>query len=159
MVAGDGDATRVHVHTDDPDAVIALFGDVRHLDVSDMRPPTTAFALAARLRGPLRLDRHASGRGAPPCHGGSVAVLAAPQAALVAALAFDPRRTPEENSAALLDAIARVRTASVAEGGELAPAMAAVADGAELVTVVTGEAPRSARTRSARSSRRVSSSR
>jgi hypothetical protein len=68
-----------------------------------------------------------------------VTVIAAPQAALVASLAYDAARPPEENSAALLDAIARVRTASVAVSGELAPAMAAVADGAELVTVVTGE--------------------
>jgi hypothetical protein len=32
-----------------------------------------------------------------------------------------------------------VRTASVPAGGELAPAVAALADGAEIITVVTGE--------------------
>ena len=140
MVVGDGDATRVHVHTDDPDAVIALFADVRQVDVSDMRPPTTAFALAdpASSRCSPRSACEAVAEIAP-FDGGSVTVIAAPQAALVASLAFDPARPPEENSAALLDAIARVRTASVPAGGELGPAVAALADGAELLTVVTGE--------------------
>ena len=75
----------------------------------DMRPPTTAFALAPGFE------------------------------ALVASLAFDAARSPEENSAVVLDAIARVRTASVLAGGDLGPAVAALVDGAELITVVTGE--------------------
>jgi len=74
-----------------------------------------------------------------PFDGGSVTVIAEPQAALVASLAFDAARPPEENSAAVLEAIARVRTASVPAGGDLAAAVAALSDGAELITVVTGE--------------------
>jgi uncharacterized protein len=139
MIARDGDATRVHVHTDDPDAVIALFADVRQVDLSDMRPPTTAFALAPGFESLFASLGVEAVSEVAPFDGGSVTVIAAPQAALVASLAYDAARPPEENSAALLDAIARVRTASVPAGGELAPAMAAVADGAELVTVVTGE--------------------
>jgi len=68
-----------------------------------------------------------------------VTVIAEQQTALVASLAFDAARPPAENSAAVLDAIARVRTASVPAGGDLAPAVSAVADGAELITVLTGE--------------------
>ena len=89
MIAGDGDATRVHVHTDDPDAVIALFADVRQVDLSDMRPATTAFALAPgfeSLFASLGVEAVAE---IAPFDGGSVTVIAAPQAALVASLAFD----------------------------------------------------------------------
>ena len=53
MIARDGELTRVHVHTDDPDAVVALFDDVRQVDVSDMWPPTTAFALAPGFEEPF----------------------------------------------------------------------------------------------------------
>jgi uncharacterized protein len=139
MVARDGDATRVHVHTDDPDAVIALFDDVLQVELSDMRPPTTAFAVAPgfeALFASLGVEAVAE---VAPFDGGSLTVIAEPQAALVASLAFDAARSPEENSAAVLDAIARVRTASVSAGGDLGTAVAALADGAELITVVTGE--------------------
>jgi dihydroxyacetone kinase-like predicted kinase len=143
MVVVDAGITRVHVHTDDPDAVIALFADVADVvdvDVSDMAPATTALALAepgfadlfasmgVRAVGELR-----------PHHAGSVLLIAEPQAALVAAVALDPQRTPEENSAAMLEAIARVRTASVPAGGELEPALRELAPGAELLTIITGE--------------------
>jgi dihydroxyacetone kinase-like predicted kinase len=138
-IAGDGDATRVHVHTDDPDAVVALFEDVMQVDLSDMRPTTTAFALAPGFEAVLEsMGVHAVAELAP-FDGGAVTVVAEPQAALVAAIAFDPARTPEENSAALLEAIGRVRTASVPAGGELAPAIAALAPGAEVLTVVAAE--------------------
>jgi dihydroxyacetone kinase-like predicted kinase len=139
MIARDGDATRVHVHTDDPDAVVALFAEVLQVDVSDMRPPTTAFALAPGFESLFASLGVEAVSELAPFDGGSVTLIAAPQAALVASIAFDAARPPEENSAALLDAIARVRTASVPAGGELAPAVAALADGAELLTVVTGE--------------------
>ncbi len=61
MIARDGDATRVHVHTDDPDAVIALFASLGVQAVSEVAP----------------------------FDGGSVTVIAEPQAALVASLACD----------------------------------------------------------------------
>ena len=138
-IAGDGDATRVHVHTDDPDAVVALFDEVLQVDLSDMRPPTTAFALAPGFEAVLgSMGVHAVEELAP-FDGGAVTVVAEPQAALVAAIAFDPARTPEENSAALLEAIGRVRTASVPAGGELAPTIAALAPGAEVLTVLAAE--------------------
>jgi len=139
MVARDGDTTRVHVHTDDPDAVIALFDDVRQVELSDMRPPTTAFALAPGFDALFASHGVQAVSEVAPFDGGSVTVIAEPQAALVASLAFDAARPPAENSAAVLDAIARVRTASVPAGGDLAPAVSAVADGAELITVLTGE--------------------
>ncbi len=139
MVARDGDATRVHVHTDDPDAVIALFDDVLQVELSDMRPPTTAFALAPGFEALFALLGVEAVSELAPFDGGSMTVIAEPQAALVASPAFDAARPPEESSAALLDAIARARTASVPAGGDLAPAVAALADGAELITVVTGE--------------------
>jgi dihydroxyacetone kinase-like predicted kinase len=140
MVVGDGEVTRVHVHTDDPDAVIALFADVVDVDVSDMAPATTALALAE----PGFADLFAS-MGVRtvdvvrPHHAGSVLIVAEPQAALVAALALDPDRSPEENSAAVLEALARVRTASVPAGGELAPAVRELAPGAELLTIIRAE--------------------
>jgi dihydroxyacetone kinase-like predicted kinase len=140
MVARDGAATRIHVHTDDPDAVVALLGDVAQVEVSDMLPATTAFALAdegfADVLASMGLRAVSELR---PFHAGSVAIVAEPQAALVASVAFDARRTPEENSAALLDAIARVRTASVPAGGELAAAIAELAPGAELLTILAGD--------------------
>jgi uncharacterized protein len=139
MIARDGDATRVHVHTDDPDDVVALFAEVLQVDVSDMRPPTTAFALAPGFESLFASLGVEAVSELAPFDGASVTLIAVPQAALVASIAFDALRPPEENSAALLDAIARVRTASVPAGGELAPAVAALADGAELLTVVTGE--------------------
>jgi len=104
-----------------------------------MRPPTTAFALAPGFEAVLgSMGVHAVEELAP-FDGGAVTVVAEPQAALVAAIAFDPARTPEENSAALLEAIGRVRTASVPAGGELAPAIAALAPGAEVLTVLAAE--------------------
>ena len=139
LLVGDGDTTRVHVHTDDPDAVIALFDDVRQVELSDMRPPTTAFALAPGFDALFASHGVQAVSEVAPFDGGSVTVIAEPQAALVASLAFDAARPPAENSAAVLDAIARVRTASVPAGGDLAPAVSAVADGAELITVLTGE--------------------
>jgi hypothetical protein len=139
MIARDGDATRVHVDTDDPNDVVALFAEVLQVDVSDMRPPTTAFALAPGFESLFASLGVEAVSELAPFDGGSVTLIAVPQAALVASIAFDAARPPEENSAALLDAIARVRTASVPAGGELAPAVAALADGAELLTVVTGE--------------------
>jgi hypothetical protein len=139
MVVGDGEITRVHVHTDDPDAVIALFADVVDVDVSDMAPATTALALAepgfADLFASMGVRTIDALR---PFHADGVVVIAEPQAALVAAVALDPGRSPEENSAALLAAIARVRTASVPEGGDLEPALRELARGAELVTIITG---------------------
>jgi dihydroxyacetone kinase-like predicted kinase len=139
MIARDGDATRVHVHTDDPDAVIALFDDVLQVELSDMRPPTTAFALAPGFEALFASLGVQAVAEVAPFDGGSLTVIAEPQAALIASLAFDAARSPEENSAAVLDAIAHVRTASVPAGGDLGPAVAALADGAELITVVTGE--------------------
>jgi hypothetical protein len=118
--------------------VIALVGDVAQAEISDMLPATTAFAVAdegfAELFASMGVR---TARGLEPFHGGSVALVAEPQASLVAAVAFDPARTPQENSAALLAALARVRTASVPEGGALGPALEPFAD-AELITVVTG---------------------
>jgi dihydroxyacetone kinase-like predicted kinase len=138
MVARDRGTTRIHVHTDDPDAVIALFDEVTQVEVSDMRPATTAFALAPGFEDLLASMGVRAVDELAPFDGGAVVLVAEPQAALVAALAFDPDRPPEENSAALLEAIARVRTASVPAGGDLAPAIAALAPGTELLTVLTG---------------------
>jgi dihydroxyacetone kinase-like predicted kinase len=138
-VLGDGATLRAHVHTDDPDAVVALFGDVLDLDVSDMWPRTTAFALAdggfEDLVASMGVRTAAE---VAPVDADCVFVVAEPQAALVASVAFDQDRTPQENSAALLEAIARVRTASVPAGGELGPALAGLAGGAELLTIITG---------------------
>jgi dihydroxyacetone kinase-like predicted kinase len=139
MVVGDGGITRVHVHTDDPDAVIALFDDILDVEVSDMAPPTTAFALADE--GFEELFASMSVRTVSelaPAHMDCVVLIAKPQAALVAAVAFDPQRDPRANSAAILEALARVRTASVPAGGALGPALAALAPGAELLTVLKG---------------------
>jgi fatty acid kinase len=137
MVVGDGRITRVHVHTDEPDAVIALFDEVLDVDVSDMLPATTAFALAdegfEELFASMGLRTIQEPR---PFHAGSVLVVAEPQAALVASVVIDPARSPEENSAAVLEAIARVRTASVAAGQDVRPAIEALAPGAELLTVL-----------------------
>jgi uncharacterized protein len=58
-----------------------------------------------------------------------------PRAALVAAVAFDPQRGPGENSAAMRQVIARVRTASVPAGGALGPAIEELAPGAELLLI------------------------
>ncbi|MEA2176962.1 MAG: fatty acid kinase, partial [Solirubrobacteraceae bacterium] len=140
MVARDGATMRIHIHTDDPDGVVALLGPVSQVEVSDMLPPTTAFVLAEQ--GFVDLFASMGVRTVSelaPFHAGSVLVIAEPQAALVASLAFDARRTPPENSAALLDALARVRTASVPAGGELGPAVTALASGAELLTIIAGE--------------------
>ncbi len=139
MIAGDGDATRVHVHTDDPDAVVALFDEVLQIDLSDMRPPTTGFALAPGFGELLGSMGVRAVEDLAPFDGGAVTIVAEPQAALVAAIAFDPARTPQENSAALLDAITRVRTASVPAGGAIGPAIEALAPGTELLTVLKGE--------------------
>jgi hypothetical protein len=105
-----------------------------------MAPPTTAFALADAGFGELfaSMGVHAVQELTPP-HVDSVTVIAEPQAALVAAVAFDPGKGPAENSAALLEAIAGVRTASVPAGGDLAPALAELVTGAELLTVLRAE--------------------
>jgi hypothetical protein len=139
MVVGDGGILRAHVHTDDPDAVVALFGEVIDVEVSDMAPPTTAFALADDGFGDLFASMGVrTMRELAPAHMDSVVLIAEPQAALVAAVAFDPQRGPGENSAAMLKAIARVRTASVPAGGALGPAIESLAPGAELLTVLKG---------------------
>ena len=98
MIARDGDATRVHVHTDDPDAVIALFDDVLQVELSDIarRRRRSRSRRASRRSSPRSASRRSrrSRRST-----GSVTVIAEPQAALVASLAFDAarpcrRRTP-----------------------------------------------------------------
>jgi dihydroxyacetone kinase-like predicted kinase len=137
MVVGDGGILRAHVHTDDPDAVVALLGDVIDVDISDMAPPTTAFALAddgfEELFASMGVRTVSE---LSPAHMDCVVLIAEPQAALVAAVALDPQRDPRTNSAAMLDALARVRTASVPAGGALRPAIEALAPGAELLTVL-----------------------
>ncbi len=105
---------------------IALFADVSQVEISDMRPGDDGVRPGPRLRRLLGSMGVQVVDGLAPFDGGAVTVVAEPQAALVAAIAFDPALTPEENSASLLEAIARVRTASVAAGGDLAPAIEAL---------------------------------
>jgi uncharacterized protein len=140
MVARDAGTTRIHIHTDDPDEVLALLGGRAKVEISDMLPATTAFALADDGFSELFASMGVRATDAlAPFAAGSVAIAAEPQAALVASVVLDPARTPEENSAALLQALARVRTASVPAGGDLGAAIAELAPGAELLTILAAE--------------------
>jgi len=77
LVVGDATTLKVHVHTDDPDAATALFGDagrISHLDVADMHAQVEE-----------RSERLAAGNGAPAPNGGSTAETSPPVAAPTAA--------------------------------------------------------------------------
>ncbi len=75
LVVGDSRTLKVHVHTDDPDAAVAVFGSAggaaSHLDVADMRAQISA--REARLGGD-----GSGGRAAAPTLCGAVAVVNGP---------------------------------------------------------------------------------
>jgi uncharacterized protein len=75
LVVGDATTLKVHVHTDDPNAATALFGDagrISHLDVADMHAQMEE-----------RSERLAAGNGAPKANGdgASAPPVAAPTTA------------------------------------------------------------------------------
>ena len=141
MIVGDGDATvRVHVHTDDPDAVIALFAEV-----IDSRPERHG---AADVR--LRARAPASSRCSPRSACAAMSELA--RRSTSAAWSSSPRRRPRSSRRRVRRrSVRRRRTPPPAAGDRprahglrarrwrAAPRdRPLVADGAELLTVAHG---------------------